>query len=129
MKNKIILFAVVLFFHSVLPAQEADDCPSISIGNKGWTAGLLEARLRAVRSDFQAYSYYGFFDKSMAVLSEKLKKTGISEDVANAIIADIRRLSEMENEELPAFGETKNPNKICVWYEAKNGISSEAPKK
>ena len=77
--RKIVIFLYLLLFSISLFAQEHPfDCENFRVGQT-YTGQQLIIRLRTIKKDFEIYSVYGYFDKSLEVLNSQLESYGVAQ--------------------------------------------------
>ena len=88
----LLLFSISLFAQD----KSSVDCEN-RIGTRH-TEQLLNIRLRTIKRNSVIYSFYGYFDKSLAVLNFQLKGYGVSSAKRKKIINQIKEMSHWDGE-------------------------------
>ena len=114
-----LMITLFLFFTSIsLFAQDKHpfDCENFRIGQT-YTGQQLTIRLRTIKKDFEIYSVYGYFDKSLEVLNSQLESYGVAQKEREQIIKQIRKMTGWSGKKLQEYGlkEPQNSELISIF--------------
>lgn len=100
-KIRKLIFVCLISLATPLFSQEGSffDCENYRIGAK-YTSEQLRIRLKIIKKDFQVYSEYGYFEKSLKILSDCLKDYGISYSKRKKIISEIEDIPHWSKDKL-----------------------------
>ena len=114
--RKLVIFLSLLLFSISLFAQEHPfDCENFRVGQT-YTGQQLTIRLRTIKKDFEIYSVYGYFDKSLEVLNSQLESYGVAQKEREQIIKQIRKMTGWSGKKLQEYGlkEPQNSELISI---------------
>ena len=108
--RKLVIFMSLLLFSISSFSQDKSsvDCEN-RIGPR-YTEQLLNIRLRTIKRNSVIYSFYGYFDKSLAVLNFQLKGYGVSSAKRKKIINQIKEMSHWDGEKVLEVDRTPTKN-------------------
>ena len=115
--RKLVVFMSLLLFSISLFAQELPfDCENFRVGQT-YTGQQLTIRLRTIKKDFEIYSVYGYFDKSLEVLNSQLESYGVAQKEREQIIKQIRKMTGWSGKKLQEYGliEPQNSELISIF--------------
>ena len=116
--RKLVIFLSLLLFSISLFAQGKHpfDCENFRIGQT-YTGQQLTIRLRTIKKDFEIYSVYGYFDKSLEVLNSQLESYGVAQKEREQIIKQIRKMTGWSGKKLQEYGlkEPQNSELISIF--------------
>ena len=115
--RKLVIFLYLLLFSISLFAQEHPfDCENFRVGQT-YTGQQLTIRLRTIKKDFEIYSVYGYFDKSLEVLNSQLESYGVAQKEREQIIKQIRKMTGWSGKKLQEYGlkEPQNSELISIF--------------
>ena len=77
----------------------------------------MTIRLRTIKKDFEVYSVYGYFDKSLEVLNSQLESYGVAQKERELIIKQIRKMTGWSGKKLQEYGlkEPQNSELISIF--------------
>ena len=116
--RKLVIFLSLLLFSISLFAQDKHpfDCENFRIGQT-YTGQQLTIRLRTIKKDFEIYSVYGYFDKSLEVLNSQLESYGVAQKEREQIIKQIGKMTGWSGKKLQEYGlkEPQNSELISIF--------------
>ena len=116
--RKLVIFMSLLLFSISIFAQDKHpfDCENFRIGQT-YTGQQLTIRLRTIKKDFEVYSVYGYFDKSLEVLNSQLESYGVAQKEREQIIKQIRKMTGWSGKKLQEYGlkEPQNSELISIF--------------
>ena len=116
--RKLVIFLSLLLFSISIFAQDKYpfDCENFRIGQT-YTGQQLTIRLRTIKKDFEIYSVYGYFDKSLEVLNSQLESYGVAQKEREQIIKQIRKMTGWSGKKLQEYGlkEPQNSELISIF--------------
>ena len=116
--RKLVIFLSLLLFSISIFAQDKHpfDCENFRIGQT-YTGQQLTIRLRTIKKDFEIYSVYGYFDKSLEVLNSQLESYGVAQKEREQIIKQIRKMTGWSGKKLQEYGlkEPQNSELISIF--------------
>lgn len=78
------------------------ECENYRIGAR-YTSEQLRIRLKIIEQDFQVYSEYGYFEKSLKFLSDYLKNYGVSFSKRRKIMREIEAMPYWSKDKLMEY--------------------------
>ena len=116
--RRLVIFLSLLLFSISIFAQDKHpfDCENFRVGQT-YTGQQLTIRLRTIKKDFEIYSVYGYFDKSLEVLNSQLESYGVAQKEREQIIKQIRKMTGWSGKKLQEYGlkEPQNSELISIF--------------